>query len=108
MQHVLGRAQWDAEEVRKALRTSVVESLGDPHAVRVIDETGFRKKGQHAAGVARQESGTAGRVEHGQIGVFLTSASAQGHVVLDRELSLPQAWTNDTERCARAGIPPER
>ena len=72
MQHVLGRAQWDAEEVRKALRTYVVESLGDPHAVLVIDETGFLKKGQHSAGVARQYSGTAGRVEHAHLGVFLT------------------------------------
>jgi SRSO17 transposase len=108
IQHVLGRAQWDAEEVRKALRTYVVESLGDPHAVLVIDETGFLKKGQHSAGVARQYSGTAGRVENCQIGVFVTYASAQGHVLLDRELYLPQAWTNDTERCARAGISPER
>ena len=108
IQHVLGRAQWDAEEVRKALHTYVVASLGDPHAVLVIDETGLLKKGRHAAGVARQYSGTAGRVEHCQIGVFLTYASAQGHLVLDRELYLPQEWTNDTERCAGAGIPPER
>jgi SRSO17 transposase len=108
MQHVLGRAQWDVEEVCKALRTSVMESLGDPQAVLVLDETGFLKKGHHSAGVARQYSGTAGRVENSQIGVFLTYASTQGHVLLDRELYLPQAWTNDTERCARAGIPPER
>ncbi len=108
MQHVLGRAQWDVEEVCKALRTYVMESLGDPQAVLVLDETGFLKKGDHSAGVARQYSGTAGRVENSQIGVFLTYASTQGHVLLDRELYLPQAWTNDTERCARAGIPPER
>jgi len=108
LQHVLGRAQWDAEEVRTALRTSVVASLGEPHAVRVIDATGLLKKGRYSAGVARQESGTAGRVEHGHIGVFLTSASTQGHVVLDRERSLPQEWTTDTERCAGAGMPPER
>jgi SRSO17 transposase len=54
IQHVLGRAQWDAEEVRKAFHTYVVESLGDPHAVLVIDETGFLKKGRHSADVARQ------------------------------------------------------
>jgi SRSO17 transposase len=108
IQHVLGRAQWDAEEVRKALHTYVVEALGDPHAVLVIDETGFLKKGRHSAGVARQYSGTAGRVENCQIGVFLTYASAQGHLLLDRELYLPQEWTHDTERCAGAGIPPER
>ena len=108
IQHVLGRARWDAEEVRKALHTSVVESMGDPHAVLVIDETGFLKKGQRSAGVARQYSGTAGRVENCQIGTFLTYASAQGHALLDRELYLPQTWTNDEARCIRAGIPPER
>lgn len=108
LQHLLGRAQWDATEVCKDLRASVVEHLGDPHAVLVIDETGFLKKGQHSAGVARQESGTAGRVEHCQIGVFLTYASSQGHVVLDRERSLPHAGTDDVGRCERAGIPPER
>lgn len=74
----------------------------------MLDETGFLKQGRHSAGVARQYSGTAGRGEHAQIGVFVTYASAQGHVLLDRELSLPQAWTDDVERCARAGIPPER
>jgi SRSO17 transposase len=108
IQHVLGRARWDAEEVRKALHTYVIESLGDPHAVLVIDETGFLKKGRHAAGVARQYSGTAGRVENCQIGVFLTYASAQGHALLDRELYLPQAWTHDEARCPQAGIPAER
>jgi len=86
----------------------VVEHLGDPQAVLVIDETGFLTKGQHAAGVARHYSGTAGRVEHCHIGVFVTYASSQGHGLLDRELSLPQAWTDDVGRCERAGIPPER
>jgi SRSO17 transposase len=94
VQHLLGRAMWDAEAVRKDLRAYVVEHLGDPHAVLVIDETGFLKKGQHSAGVARQYSGTAGRVEHCQIGVFVTYASSQGHLA-DRELHLPQAWTDD-------------
>jgi SRSO17 transposase len=108
VQHLLGRAMWDAEAVRKDLRAYVVEHLGDPHAVLVIDETGFLKKGQHSAGVARQYSGTAGRVENCQIGVFVTYASSQGHVLLDRELYLPQAWTDDVGRCERAGIPPER
>ena len=108
IQHLLGRARWDAAEVCKDLRAYIVEHLGDPQAVLVVDETGFLKKGQHSAGVARQYSGTAGRVEHCQIGVFLTYASTQGHVLLDRELYLPQAWTDDVERCERAGIPPER
>lgn len=108
VQHLLGRAQWDAEEVRDDLRSYVVEHLGDPQAVLVVDETGFLKKGQHSAGVARQYSGTAGRVENCQIGVFLTYTSPQGHVVLDRELYLPKEWTNDGARCKGAGIPAER
>lgn len=108
VQHLLGRARWDAEDVCKDLGAYVVEHLGDPQAVLVLDETGFLKKGQHSAGVARQYSGTAGRVENAQIGVFLTYASSQGHVLLDRELYLPQAWTDDVGRCERAGIPPER
>jgi len=108
VQHLLGRAQWDADEVREDLRSYVVEHLGDPQAVLVVDETGFLKKGLHSAGVARQYSGTAGRIENCQIGVFLTYASPRGHVLLDRELYVPQEWTNAKERCARAGIPEER
>ncbi len=108
VQHLLGRAIWDADALRDDLRPYVVEHLGAPQAVLVVDETGFLKKGQHSAGVARQYSGTAGRVENCQIGVFVTYASAQGHVVLDRELYLPKEWTNDTARCEGAGIPAER
>jgi SRSO17 transposase len=105
VQHVLGRARWDDEAVRDELRAYLVEHLGEPQAVLVIDETGFLKKGQHSAGVARQYSGTAGRVEHCQIGVFLAYASRQGHALLDCALYVPQAWTNDRERCERAGLP---
>jgi SRSO17 transposase len=108
LQHLLGRAVWDAEAVRDDLCTYVIEHLGDPHGVMVIDETGFLKKGRHSAGVARQYSGTAGRVENCQIGVFLAYASARGHALLDRELYLPQEWTQDRERCTQAGIPQER
>jgi SRSO17 transposase len=86
----------------------VVEHLGAPEAVLVVDETGFLKKGQHSAGVARQYSGTAGRVENCQIGVFLTYASPRGHVLLDRELYVPKEWTSDEARCASTGIPAER
>jgi len=108
VQHLLGRAKWDADEVRDDLRPYLVEHLGDPQAVLVVDETGFLKKGQHSAGVARQYSGTAGRIENCQIGVFLTYASPQGHVLLDRDLYVPKEWTNDQTRCERAGIPEER
>ena len=91
VQHLLGRAQWDAEVVRDELRGYVNEYRGTPHGVMVIDETGFLKKGRHLAGVARQYSGTAGRVENCQIGVFLAYASARGHALLDRVLSLPRS-----------------
>jgi SRSO17 transposase len=105
VQHLLGRARWDAEAVREDLRAYLVEHLGEPQAVLVLDETGFLKKGQCSAGVARQYSGTAGRIENCQIGVFLAYASSQGHALLDCALYVPQAWTNDRERCERAGLP---
>lgn len=104
-QHLLGRADWDADVLRDKLRTYVTDYLAEPGAVGVIDETGFLKKGIHSAGVARQYSGTAGRVENCQIGVFLAYASAHGQTLLDRELYLPKEWTKDRERCRQAGIP---
>jgi SRSO17 transposase len=106
-QHLLGRAEWSADEVRDDLRAYVVEHLGDPEAVLVIDETGFLKKGVKSAGVARQYSGTAGRIENCQVGVFLTYAAARGRAFLDRELYLPEAWANDAERRGAAGVPEE-
>ena len=86
----------------------MVEHLGSPQAVLVVDETGLLKKGQPSAGVARQESGTAGRVENCHMGVWLTSASAQGPVCLDRDLYGPQEWTHDKPRCEGAGRPAAR
>jgi SRSO17 transposase len=105
VQHLLGRAQWDADAVRNDLRAYVVEQLGDKQAVLIIDETGFVKKGAQSVGVQRQYSGTAGRIENCQIGVFLVYASATGRTFLDRELYLPQAWTQDKSRCQQAGVP---
>jgi SRSO17 transposase len=107
-QHLLGRADWNPDALRDRLRTYVTDYLADPDAVGVIDETGFLKKGRHSAGVARQYSGTAGRIENCQIGVFLAYASAHGHTLIDRELYLPREWTDDRERCRHAGIPDER
>ncbi len=107
-QHLLRRARWDPEAVRDELRHYVMQHLSDPQGVLVIDETGFLKKGQHSAGVARQYSGTAGRIENCQIGVFLGYASPLGHTLLDRELYLPQEWTEDRTRGRHAGIPDER
>jgi SRSO17 transposase len=107
-QHLLRRALWDPEAVRDELRTYLVQHLADPNAVLVIDETGFLKKGRHSAGVARQYRGTAGKVENCQIGVFLGYASLLGHALLDRELYLPEEWTDDRERCQQVGIPADR
>jgi SRSO17 transposase len=108
IQHLLRRALWDPDVVCEELRRYVVQHLEDPEAVLVVDETGFLKKGRYSAGVARQYSGTAGRVENCQIGVFLGYASRLGHTLLDRELYLPQEWTEDPERCQQAGIPADR
>ena len=107
-QYLLSRAEWDAEAVRDELRTYVIQHLGAPHGVLVLDETGFVKKGRHSAGVARQYTGTVGKVENCQIGVFLGYASPLGHALLDRELYLPKEWTDDPERCRQAGIPADR
>lgn len=106
-QRLLGRAQWDADAVRDDLRNYVVEYLGDEQAVLIVDETGFLKKGTKSAGVSRQYSGTAGRIENSQIGVFLAYRSDKGHAFIDRELYLPKVWTEDRERCLEAGIPEE-
>jgi SRSO17 transposase len=90
MQHLLAGARWDAAAVRDDLRDYVVEHLGDPGAV-LVDETGDLKKGTASAGVQRQYTGTAGRVENCQVGVFLSYASAAGHALIDRELYLPKS-----------------
>ena len=105
VQHLLGRATWDADEVRDDLRAYVVEHLGDPEGVLVVDETGFLKKGEQSAGVQRQYSGTAGRVENCQIGVFMVYCTARGRTFLDRALYLPRSWTAQAQRCQAAGIP---
>src|SRR5918995_1614812 len=94
VQYLMGRADWDPDAVRDDLRGYVVETLGDPDAVLVLDETGFLKKGAHSAGVARQYTGTAGRIENAQVGVFLA-----------RALYLPAEWTDDPKRCEQAAIP---
>src|SRR5829696_1004331 len=107
VQRLLRTARWDAEAVRDDLRAYVVEQLGDPEAVLVIDETEFLKKGTKSVGVARQYSGTAGRVENCQIGVFLAYASPRGRAFLDRALYLPKAWAEDRLRRRAAGVPDE-
>jgi SRSO17 transposase len=105
MQRLLATAAWDADAVRDDLRAYVVEHLGDAAAVLVVDETGFLKKGTRSAGVQRQYSGTAGRIENRQVGVFLAYASPTGRAFLDRELYLPQGWADDAARRDEAGVP---
>jgi SRSO17 transposase len=105
IQHLLGRAAWDAEQVRDDLRAYVVDHLGDPEGVLIVDETGFLKKGAQSAGVQRQYSGTAGRIENCQVGVFLAYYTTRGHTFLDRALYLPRSWTAQAQRCQAAGIP---
>jgi SRSO17 transposase len=105
MQRLLATADWDPDRVRDDLRAYVVEHLGDPGAVLVVDETGFLKKGTTSVGVQRQYSGTAGKVENCQLGVFLAYASAKGRAMIDRELYLPESWTDDPARCRAARVP---
>jgi SRSO17 transposase len=104
MQRLGASASWDADRVRDDLRQYVVESLGSAGAVLVLDETGFLKKGTKSAGVARQYSGTAGRIENCQIGVFLAHAAPEGVALIDRALYLPKAWADDRPRCREAGV----
>jgi SRSO17 transposase len=106
VQRLLNAADWDVDAVRDDLRVYVTEHLGDPDGVLIVDETGFLKKGTKSVGVQRQYSGTAGRIENCQIGVFLGYASSQGRAFLDRELYLPQAWAQNPERRGEAGVPP--
>jgi SRSO17 transposase len=108
LQHLLGRAKWDAEAVRDDLRDYVVDAFGDSGAVLVVDETGDVKKGLHSVGVSRQYTGTAGRIENAQVAVYLTYAAPRGHALIDRGLYLPKSWTEDIERCDNAGIPDDK
>jgi SRSO17 transposase len=107
MQALLGRSRWDADQLRDKVRDYVIETLGDRSGVLVVDETGFVKKGDQSVGVARQYSGTAGRIENSQIGVFLAYASRHGHALIDRRLYLPATWASDEARRKVAGVPPE-
>jgi SRSO17 transposase len=105
MQYFLDRARWDAEKMRDILQEYVREKLGDENGLGALDETGFLKKGNKSVGVQRQYSGTAGRIENCQIGVFLSYTSPKGHTLIDRELYLPKSWVQEPERCQEADIP---
>jgi SRSO17 transposase len=105
IQSLLGRGRWEADALRDHVRTYAIEALGDEDGVLVIDETGFVKKGVHSVGVSRQYSGTAGRIENCQIGVFLAYASRFGQALIDRRLYLPETWSTDDARREKTGVP---
>jgi len=105
IQYLLSRAEWDSDGVRDDLQNYVIEHLGEEEGIAVLDETGFLKKGEKSVGVQRQYSGTAGRVENCQVGVFLGYTSSKGHVLIDRELYLPESWVKDRARRKEAHVP---
>ena len=105
-QALLGRGRWDADALRDIVRDYVVETLADPEAVLVLDETGFLKQGKVSCGVGRQYTGSAGKITNCQIGVFAAYVSRHGHALIDRGLYLPKAWTDDRARMAAAHVPP--
>jgi SRSO17 transposase len=105
-QAILGRGHWDADALRDVVRDYALETLADPDAALVVDETGFLKKGTASCGVARQYTGSAGKITNCQIGVFAAYVSRHGHAFIDRALYLPRAWSNDAARLAAAHVPP--
>jgi SRSO17 transposase len=106
-QALLGRAQWDADALCDVVRDYAVETLSEPDAVLVLDETGFLKQGKASCGVARQYTGSAGKITNCQIGVFAVYVSGKGHALIDRALYLPKTWTDDPARRTAAHVPPE-
>jgi SRSO17 transposase len=106
-QAILGRGRWEADALRDIVRDYALETLADPDAVLVVDETGFLKQGKASCGVGRQYTGSAGKITNCRIGVFAAYASRHGHAFIDRALYLPKAWTDDPARLAAAHVPPE-
>jgi SRSO17 transposase len=106
-QAILGRGRWEADALRDIVRDYALETLADPEAVLVVDETGFLKQGKASCGVGRQYTGSAGKIANCRIGVFAAYASRHGHAFIDRALYLPKAWTDDPARLAAAHVPPE-
>ena len=104
-QAILGRRDWDADALRDIVRDYVIEHLADDDAVLVIDETGFLKQGKASCGVARQYTGSAGKITNCQIGVFAAYVSRHGHAFIDRALYLPKEWTDDPDRLEAAYVP---
>lgn len=103
-QHLLGRSVWEAEKLRMQVCRRIIRALGTSNCILSVDETGFLKKGRYSAGVGRQYSGTAGRIENCQIGVFLNYSTSKGHALIDRALYLPKEWTEDQNRLNSVGV----
>src|SRR3954449_11709175 len=106
-QAILGRGRWEADALRDVVRDYALETLAAPDAVLVLDETGFLKQGEASCGVARQYTGSAGKITNCQIGVFAAHVSRHGHALVDRALYLPKTWTDDPARLSAARVPPE-
>lgn len=106
-QRLLYQAKWEADEARDELQAYVKEELGEEDGIGIVDETGFIKKGDKSAGVERQYTGTAGKIENSQVGTFLGYASGRGHTLIDRRLFVPEKWIEDEQRRAQAKIPTE-
>src|SRR3954465_2351006 len=104
-QALLDRSRWEADALRDLVRDDALETLAEPDAVLVIDETGFLKQGQASCGVGRQSTGSAGKITNCQIGVFAAYVSRHGHAFIDRALYLPKAWADDPARRAAAHVP---
>ena len=105
IQRLLSRASWDADVLRDELIRYASDRLGSKDAALIVDETGFLKKGKKSVGVQRQYSGTAGRIENCQVGVFVALSTSKGHALIDRALYLPESWCKDRDRCEEAGVP---
>jgi SRSO17 transposase len=105
VQHLLGRAHWDADAVTHEIRQYAIEYLNDPFDILAIDETGFLKQGDQSVGVQVQYYGTTGHLENCQVGVFLAYITEKGHTLIDRRLYLPKSWTEDPQKCGKAGVP---
>lgn len=105
VQHLLGRAHWDADAVTHEIRQYAIEYLNDPFDIMAINETGFLKQGDQSVGVQVQYYGTTGHLENCQVGVFLAYITQKGHTLIDRRLYLPKSWTEDSQKSRKAGVP---
>jgi SRSO17 transposase len=105
VQHLLGRAHWNADAVTHEIRQYAIDYLNDPFDIMAVDETGFLKQGDQSVGVQVQYYGTTGHLENCQVGVFLAYITQKGHTLIDRRLYLPKSWTEDAQKSRKAGVP---